>query len=180
MRFDGLRLLVLDVDGVLTPGDVSYPEAGGRVMQFHTQDGCAIKRWRHVGWHCDGSGSDAGGAGHLVAILSGRENAAVVRRAEELGIEHVLQGIGDKRAAMIELLDRVGCKGEEACFVGDDHPDLPAMDVCGFSVAVANAVPEVKRRADFVTRKPGGGGAVAEAIEWLLRKQGQWSAEACC
>ena len=155
-------LLILDVDGVLTDGRLTYMRAGAdNPKTFFVQDGYAIKLWQRCG----------GG----VAIISGRESRPVSRRAKELGIEHVHLGVHDKIRAYEEVLAAVGCSDEAVAYVGDDLPDLAPMRRCGFAVAVANAVGEVKRVADYITRRPGGAGAVAEVIELLLRKQGKWS-----
>lgn len=161
MDLQGIKLLVLDVDGVLTPGDVTLDDHDGRVMSFGIQDGYAIKLWHQ--------------AGHRVALLSGRESPIVQRRAAELGIDTVCQGVGDKGSAYRELLQRLGTKPEAACCVGDDLPDVHLLLDCGLAVAVANAVPTVKRYADYVTRRRGGCGAIAEVVELILRKQKRWT-----
>ncbi len=160
MDLSDIRLLVLDVDGVLTPGDVSFGEHETRLMSFDIHDGCALKMWRE--------------AGHQTALLSGRETPIVARRAGELGIELVRQGVGDKSPAFHNLLRDLSVAAEVTCFVGDDLADLGPLRAAAFGVAVANAVPMVKRHADYVTRRSGGAGAVAEVIELLLRKQHRW------
>jgi 3-deoxy-D-manno-octulosonate 8-phosphate phosphatase (KDO 8-P phosphatase) len=169
MDLRAIRLLVLDVDGVLTPGDVTYPESESRIMRFNIHDGCAIKNWTNT---TSAKNLQATGPQRSVAIISGKESPAVTRRAAELGINPVLQGVSEKGPAMAGLLHQTRCESREACFIGDDRPDLDAMALCTLKVAVANAVPDVKRHADFITRRPGGGGAVAELIDWLLSKQG--------
>jgi 3-deoxy-D-manno-octulosonate 8-phosphate phosphatase (KDO 8-P phosphatase) len=98
----------------------------------------------------------------------------VKRRAAELGVEHVEQGCSDKDAGYIKLLDRLDASDDAVCYIGDDTPDLGPMRRCAFSAAPANAVPAVKRVAQYVTRRAGGAGAVAEVIELILRKQGLW------
>jgi len=155
-----IRLLILDVDGVLTDGTIHLREAGDYAKAFHVRDGWAIKEWiRHGG---------------QIALISGRNSPEVRNRAKELGIEWVRQGVMEKGPAFREVVASVGVAAEQAAFVGDDVPDLDAMRLCGFAVAVADASHAVKRRADYVTRAPGGHGAVAEIIELLLRKQGEW------
>ena len=156
-----VRALVLDVDGVLTRGQVTYDDTQSRSMAFDIHDGCALKTWRR--------------AGGRVGLLSGRRTGIVVLRARELGIEACHQGIEDKGAGLKTLLSELGVSAEATCYVGDDLPDIPALRACGFAVAVANAVPTVKRYADYVTMRNGGAGAVAEVIELLLRKRGRWS-----
>ena len=160
METVSVRLLILDVDGVLTDGCVVPVSDGLSTKAFCVQDGCAIKLWQK----CDGK----------VAILSGRSEEAVTRRAHELGIEWVHTGVKDKVAAYKAILVAAGCDDSVAAYIGDDLPDLGPMARCGFPVAVANAVPAVKRVALYVTRRPGGHGAAAEVVELLLRKQKRW------
>ena len=157
MNLDSINLLVLDVDGVLTAGDVTFDDNDRRVMSFNIRDGLAIKHWK--------------GAGHGVAILSGRNSPIVDRRAGELGIEMVRQGITDKRAELARMLEKLDAAAESTCYVGDDLPDVAAMCGCGFRVAVANAAHGLKRYADYVTQERGGCGAVAEVVELILAKQ---------
>ena len=161
MDFDAINLLVLDVDGVLTDGSIVMGESGPVTKVFGTHDGYALKLWGRVG--------------HKIAIISGRTSPAVERRAAELGIEAVRQGCEDKLATYDRLLEAAGATDAAVCYVGDDVPDLPPMRRCAFPVAVANAVPAVKQTAQYVTRLPGGTGAVAEVIELILRKQRRWS-----
>lgn len=161
--FDALNLLILDVDGVLADGSIVLSESGSLTKAFGVHDGYAVKLWRRLGYE--------------VAIISGRASPVVERRAAELGIEAVRQGCEDKLAAYDQLLETRGVADAAVCYVGDDMPDLPPMRRCAFPVAVANAVPCVKQVAQYVTRLPGGGGAVAETIELILRKQRRWSVE---
>jgi 3-deoxy-D-manno-octulosonate 8-phosphate phosphatase (KDO 8-P phosphatase) len=156
-----IRLLILDVDGVLTDGRVSPGSDGEWAKEFCIQDGCAIKLWRRCGGQ--------------VALLSGRSDAVVERRATELGIEIVRTGAADKSSAYNAILASVGCGDEAVAYVGDDLPDGRPMSQAGFPVAVANAHPAVKRISMYVTRRRGGCGAVAELVELLLRKQSRWS-----
>lgn len=162
MEFNAIRLLVLDVDGVLTDGGVTLSGAEEpSTRTFHVQDGLAIKLWRERGGRA--------------AIISGRSSDAVARRAAELGIEWVRQGISDKIAAYEELLMLAHTDDSSVAYVGDDLPDLPPMLRCALPVAVVNAVPQVKRAAAYVTRRKGGSGCVAEIVEFLLRKQKRWT-----
>jgi 3-deoxy-D-manno-octulosonate 8-phosphate phosphatase (KDO 8-P phosphatase) len=160
MDLTAIKNLVLDVDGVLTPGDVSFDERGARVMSFNIHDGLAIARWIKTGCRA--------------AILSGRDSPIVARRAAELGIETVIQGAPDKQTAFQILLDKSAFAPPETAAIGDDLPDLPVLNTCAFAVAVADAVPTVKRQVDYVTLRPGGRGAVAEVIELILRSQNRW------
>lgn len=161
MNLQSIDLLILDVDGVLTDGTVTTSSAGESGQTVSVQDGLAVKLWQQ--------------AGGVTSILSGRPNEHVAKRARELGVEHILTGVGDKAAGLTELLRSTGRKAATAAYIGDDLPDLPAMAACGFPVAVANAVPAVKRAAAYVTRRSGGEGVVAEVVEYLLRKKDRWS-----
>lgn len=159
-----IRLLVLDVDGVLTDNAVYVGQVDGRrveLKQFSIQDGLGFSLLR-------GSGID-------VAWLSGRLSDATAVRAAELRIEDVIQTPdGHKLPAMQEMLTRRGLSWEQVAFVGDDLADVPVMERVGLPIAVANAVPEVKRIAAHVTMASGGRGAVREAIETLLRARDGW------
>jgi len=159
-RFTRIRLLLLDVDGVLTDGRVTYTDAGQELKAFHVRDGSGVKFWRR--------------AGGRVAILSGRSSPAVVRRAKELGIDPVVQGTDEKLPALRRILRETGMTPDQVCAVGDDLPDLPVLTRCGLAVAVADAAPEVRAAAHLVTAAAGGHGAVREAVEWLMRGQGTW------
>lgn len=155
-----VRLLLLDVDGVLTDGGIVYADTGAELKRFHVRDGSGLKLWR--------------AAGNRAAILSGRSSPAVDVRAAELGIAPVLQGRDDKAAGLAEVLAAAGVGADEVCAVGDDLPDLPVLLRCGLAVAVADAAPEVRAAAHYVTAVPGGRGAVRDAVEWLLKARGAW------
>ena len=157
---DRIRLLVLDVDGVLTDGRIVYDSAGAETKAFSAADGQGLKYWLR--------------AGHQAAILTGRDSATVGRRAEELGISLVRTGAKDKRPAFEEILEEADCTAAEACAVGDDLPDLPVLARAGLAVAVPDAPEEVRRVAHVVTRAAGGAGAVRETIELILRYQDRW------
>jgi len=153
-------LLVLDADGVLTDGRITIDERGNHVRAFDVRDGMGIRLWRE--------------AGGKTAVLSSRSCPAVAMRAKEMQVEHVLEGHDAKVPALQSLLGELGLSAEQACFVGDDLVDLAAMQTCGYAIAVADAVPEVCAAACYVTRHGGGRGAVREAVEHLLRRQGRW------
>jgi 3-deoxy-D-manno-octulosonate 8-phosphate phosphatase (KDO 8-P phosphatase) len=159
-RCAAIRLLVLDVDGVLTAGGIQYAADGTELKTFHVRDGSALKLWRQTG--------------RRVAILSGRSSRVVEVRAAELGIDLVVQGAGDKLAAFREVLTKTGDRPEQTAFVGDDLPDLPVLRNSGLAVAVADACADVRADAHYVTRARGGMGAVREAVELVLRCQGEW------
>lgn len=161
MNLSAIRLLVLDVDGVLTPGDVTFDDSRGRHMSFDVHDGVSIKLWQS--------------AGYEAALLSGRRSTVVERRARELGITTLRQGVTKKDEGLAEILAQHKVAADATCYVGDDAPDVDCLKRCGFAVAVANAVPSAKRHADYVTRKRGGDGAVSEVIELILRKQRRWA-----
>jgi 3-deoxy-D-manno-octulosonate 8-phosphate phosphatase (KDO 8-P phosphatase) len=149
-----IRLLVLDVDGVLTDGRLRYGPDGEREKVFHVRDGAGIKA--------------LAAAGVTVAVISGRESAAVVRRCEELGIRELQQGAADKGVALAALSARLGVAARECACVGDDTPDLPMLRQAGLAIAVSDAHAAVRRVAHRRTRLGGGAGAVREVCDWLL------------
>jgi 3-deoxy-D-manno-octulosonate 8-phosphate phosphatase (KDO 8-P phosphatase) len=156
-----IDLLVLDVDGVMTDGGIHVNDDGVETKVFNVRDGAGIAYWMRLG--------------KRVAIISGRSCQAVDRRAAELGIHRVFQGRLDKRPALEELLRLEGLSADQACVVGDDLADIPALKFAGVAVAVCDAVNEVKAVAHHITSQPGGHGAVREVIEWLLQAQGRWA-----
>ncbi len=158
-RARDVRLAIFDVDGVLTDGTIYIGAQGEAFKAFDIQDGHGVKMLQ--------------AAGIATAIISGRSSEAVTRRAQELSIEHVVQGSPDKVASLEALLAKVGLEARQCAFVGDDLPDLAVMKRCGYAVAVANAVEAVKEAAHYVTRSHGGRGAVREVCELLLRSQGK-------
>lgn len=155
-----IRLLVCDVDGVLTDGRIILDSTGAETKQFHVRDGSGLKYWRR--------------AGRQAAFLSGRESPVVLRRAAELGVRLVEQGAKDKLPALRRLLKAARCTAQETAYIGDDLPDLPIFWRVGFRAAVADAVAEVREAADYVTRAAGGRGAVREVVELILKAQGRW------
>ncbi len=155
-----IQLLALDVDGVMTDGTLIINADGSESKHFNSLDGHGIKMWHR--------------AGLKVAIVSGRASEPTQRRAEQLQIEHVFQDCHDKLPVFEKLLGQLGLSPRQAAYIGDDVTDLPVMRYVGFAVAVANAVDEVKRHADYVTCRPGGSGAVREVIEHILKSTGKW------
>lgn len=153
-----IELLILDVDGVLTDGSIWYDDAGQELKRFHVRDGAGMRAWMRMGFH--------------VAIITGRDGTAVMHRMRNLGVEHVLRGVKDKRHATQDLCQRLGVRPSRAACVADDWADLGMMGVVGFAIAVADADESVRERAAWVTTRPGGQGAVREAIEHLLRAKG--------
>lgn len=154
-----IRLLAMDVDGVLTDGTLYLSASGDEAKAFHVRDGMGIAL--------------ALSAGLEVAFVTGRASDLVHRRAAELGVRHVLEGIRDKRAALIELAGRLGLEPAETAFVGDDLNDLPALSWCGLPVAVADAPRQVRAAAAWTTEAPGGRGALREVAERILEAQGK-------
>ena len=155
-----IQLLVVDVDGVLTDGALIVNADGSESKTFNALDGHGIRLWRR--------------AGLKVAFLSGRNSEPTNRRAEQLEVDYCIQDCHDKLSALKELLGQAGLSADKAAYIGDDLPDLPAIRYVGFAVAVANAVDQVKRFADYVTTRPGGSGAVREVIEYILKNTGKW------
>lgn len=161
INFAKLKLLILDVDGVLTDGGIILHSDGTESKRFHVMDGHRIKMWQRAGFEA--------------ALLSGRQTEATTLRGKQLGIERVLQGCKEKLPAFEELLALTGCSPAEVACVGDDLMDIPLVKRAGFGVAVANAADELKQAADYVTSRSGGDGAVAEVIEMILKNTGQWN-----
>lgn len=157
-----IKLLALDVDGVLTDGRLYFTEDGGEIKTFDTQDGHGIKMLQQSGVVC--------------AIITGRTTTLVERRSRNLGIAHLLQGREDKLVALKELTAQLGVSLEETAYVGDDWPDLPAIRAAGLGIAVANAHGELHVHADYVTTLQGGRGAVREVCDLLLRAQNHYDA----
>ncbi|MBL1216334.1 MAG: HAD-IIIA family hydrolase [Planctomycetes bacterium] len=149
-----IRLLILDVDGVLTTGHVALDYEGREIKTFHARDGFGIQAWMRTG--------------HEVALITGRAGTALAARARELGVRHVYQGCKDKRDALQDVLGRCGISSSRAAAIGDDLPDLHILNGVGYPMAVRDAVAEVRQAARFVTSAPGGQGAVREAIEHLM------------
>lgn len=154
-----VRLLSLDVDGVLTDGSIVYSSSGEELKSFSVRDGFALRLWRE--------------AGHRCVIITGRGGEAVRRRAAELGVDRVIEGSKDKASALEQACAELCVPLRDTAHVGDDWPDLPAMRACGLPIAVADAEPEVLDAAGFVTPRPGGRGAVRDAVMHLLARNDQ-------
>lgn len=160
-RLKAVRLLVCDVDGVLTDGGMWLTGDGGEAKRFSAHDGLGL--------------SLAAAAGLATAFLTARRSPLVARRARECKVPWVMQGRLDKGVALAELNRRAGIPASATAYIGDDLVDLPAMRLAGLAMAVADAAPDVIRAADFVTAACGGHGAVREVIERLLKAQGRWA-----
>lgn len=158
-RATRIKLLAFDIDGVLTDGRLYYGDKGEVFKVFNVHDGFGIKLAKLSGIE--------------VAIISSRKSEMVTARAADLGITHVYQGVPNKRTLLAGLLEKVGFGWPGVAFMGDDLVDLPAMLRSGMAIAPANAHPQVKERAHYVTQAQGGEGAVREAIEYILSAQGK-------
>ena len=156
----GLKLLILDVDGVLTDGSINYSDDGTEFKSFNVRDGHGIKLLMRAGVDC--------------AIITARSSEVVNVRAKDLGIRHVFQGQKEKLGAFKEVLSASGLKACECAYMGDDLIDLPVMRAVGLSAAPKDAVWEVAEFVDIVTEAPGGRGAVRELTEIILKLSGKW------
>ena len=153
-----VRMLVLDVDGVLTDGRLYYGNSGEEFKAFNIKDGLGIKLLQR--------------AGIPVAIITGRSSDSVLRRAGELGIEHLVQGREDKLTALVELCERCDVSPKDCAYMGDDLPDLAAIAAAGLGMTVADGAGAVRAAADWCSEAAGGAGAVREACEFILTAQG--------
>jgi len=160
MDFKEIKILALDVDGVLTDGTLIINANGSESKFFNVLDGHGLRMWQR--------------AGLKVALVSGRASEPTKRRAEQLEIEYVFQDCHYKLPVVEQLLEQLNLSPANMAFIGDDLTDMPVIMYAGFGVAVANAVDEVKQCADYVTTRPGGSGAVREVIEYILRNSGRW------
>lgn len=159
-RLTPIKLILCDVDGVLTDGRISFDNQGIEIKSFHVRDGMGIKLWQM--------------AGHQFGLLTARSSHIVKVRAAELGVDLVRQGFSDKLPVAKTILEAHQLTMEQVCYVGDDLTDLQVIENAGLGVAVADAVAEVKEAAALVTKTPGGKGAVRELIETILKAQNRW------
>ena len=165
-RARAVKLVLMDVDGVLTDGLVYHMvDSGGALIEFkgvNAQDSIALS------WLAQ--------AGLRTGVISGRDSAGMQKRLEMLKVSYIYQGRLDKRAVFEEICRRAEVDACETLYIGDDLPDIPVLSVCGLAVAPANARPEVKARAHWVTKACAGSGAVREVAEFVLKAQGRWKA----
>jgi len=152
-----IKLLLLDVDGVMTDGRITYSDRGVETKSFDIKDGQGLKMLMS--------------AGVEVILVTGRKSRIVEYRAKDLGIEKVYQGVTDKKDLCRQLIRKKGLKKQETCCMGDDLPDLDMFMETGLRIAVADAVKELREVADFITENEGGRGAVREVCEWILKCQ---------
>jgi 3-deoxy-D-manno-octulosonate 8-phosphate phosphatase (KDO 8-P phosphatase) len=153
-----ISCLVLDVDGVLTDSRIYFTDEGIQIKAFNSKDGHGLRMLLR--------------AGIEVVIITGRTSKALEYRAAELGIKHVIQGSTDKKPDLLEMARKLGIEPANMAYMGDDVIDLPPMSLCGMTFAPADAMDMVKERCDVVTTRTGGHGAVREAIEILLKREG--------
>ncbi len=161
-RAKRVRLVIFDVDGVLTDGSLYLSDSGEEMKAFNTLDGHGMKMLQ--------------ASGVLLAIITGRRSRCVELRAQNLGISHLYQGASDKLAAYRDLLEKLRLGPDETAYMGDDVVDLPVMRRAGFAIAVPDAPDIVRQNAHYVTRRSGGRGAVREACEFLMRMQDSYDA----
>jgi len=159
-RCQEIELVLSDVDGVLTDGSVIFDNQGIETKRFHIRDGMGIRLWQK--------------AGYRFGVITQRSSQVVKMRAAELDVGIVRQGAEDKLATLKEILDELGLELEQACYIGDDLPDVRAVRAAGLGVAVADACAEVREAADYVTKARGGSGTVRETIELILKAQRRW------
>jgi 3-deoxy-D-manno-octulosonate 8-phosphate phosphatase (KDO 8-P phosphatase) len=157
-RLKRIRFVVMDVDGVLTDGRVTYDDRGNEYKSFDVHDGFGIRRGIDLGLR--------------FAIITGRKSPIVSRRGKELGVADVLQGQREKLPALLRLMKRYHCPAGEVCVVGDDENDLSILQAAGISAAPSNATAAILKSVDIVTRRAGGRGAVRELIDMILQAQG--------
>jgi len=155
-----IKLLLMDCDGVLTDGRVWLFENGEEQKGFHTRDGLGLELLHRAGLRS--------------GIISGRTSTAVQKRAQGLGMSFVIQGCEDKQKAFTEILDHALVDALEVAYIGDDLNDIPLMLKCGLGVAVADAAPEARKHAHYITSVAGGFGVVREVVELILKSQGRW------
>lgn len=155
-----IKLLLLDVDGVMTDGRITFDNNGVETKSFDVKDGHGLKLVQR--------------AGIKVGIITGRQSQVVTRRAVELEIDLVYQGVKDKLLPFAEILEKLELSPEEVAYVGDDVVDLPVMRKVGFAATVADAVDDVKPFAHLITKRNGGRGAVREVCDFLLKESGRW------
>ena len=158
-RASRVRMLVLDVDGVLTDGKLYFDHSGNEMKAFNTRDGMGMKALQECGIE--------------VAVITGRKSEAVTHRMSQLGIQHVYQGREDKLSAFLHLLKVTGLEAQQICFAGDDWIDLPVLSRAGLAVCVADAEDRVKEQAHWITSRNGGDGAVREICNLILSAQGK-------
>ncbi len=159
-RCQAIRLILSDVDGVLTDGGIVFDNQGIESKRFHVRDGMGIRLWRK--------------AGYRFGVVTHRSSHIVKTRVAELEIDILRQGIDDKLSAMRGILRELGLAPAQVCYLGDDLPDLRTVQAAGLGVAVADACPELRQAAHYTAALPGGAGAIREVVELILKAQSRW------
>ncbi len=159
-KLSRIKLLLLDVDGVLTQGDIFYDDKNVEMKSFNVKDGLGLRLLMD--------------SGVLVGVVTGRRSMSLVHRCDNLGLTLIFDGVKDKAALLDDIKKKTGVKSSEIAFAGDDLPDIPIMKKVGLSIAVSDAHEIVKNNADMVTLTEGGGGAVREICESILKARGLW------
>ena len=159
-RMQKIRLVLSDVDGVLTDGSITYDNQGIESKSFHVRDGMGIKLWRR--------------AGHQFGVLTARTSHLVKMRMAEIGIDLVRQGVEEKLPAAMQIADQLEIDLQEICYIGDDLTDLRLMNAVGLAVSVVDGADDVRAAADLVTKTPGGKGDIRELLELILKSQKRW------
>lgn len=159
-RAKKIKLLILDVDGVLTDGRLVYSNYGDELKFFNVLDGFGLSLWHR--------------AGLKTVIITAKKSKMVTKRAKEMHIDNIYQNAFDKLKTYEKILKKFNVKNEEVCYIGDDLIDLPILNRVGLAVAVANAVEEIINKVHYVTKHHGGKGAVREVIDFILKSQGKW------
>lgn len=159
-RAEPIQLILSDVDGVLTDGRIIYDNSGVETKVFHVRDGLGIKLWQKSGFS--------------FGIVTSRNSQIVRMRSAELGITHVRQGFDEKLPAALDIMNQLGVKPSQVCYIGDDLPDLSVMRQVGLSVSPADGAADVRQAAHWVLRSGGGEGCVRELIERLLKAKSRW------
>ena len=160
MDYSKIKLLVLDVDGVLSDGRIFMSTSGDEIKAFNVKDGSGMKYWQRCGG--------------MIAWITGRESTLVKNRSMELGINVLRQGCKVKLPVYEEVLAELEISPDQTAVIGDDLPDIPLLTRCGFSAAPADAVEEVRTRVDYICTVAGGEGCVREVVELILKKTGNW------
>ena len=160
-RMQAIRLILSDVDGVMTDGLITYDNQGIETKSFHVRDGMGIKLWQR--------------SGHHFGILTARTSHIVKLRASELGVEIVRQGFEDKLPVAIKVYKTLGLTPEQVCYIGDDLTDIRVLKHVGLAVTVADGADDLRSVAHYTTKKNGGKGAIRELIEMILKSQKRWN-----